>query len=203
MFQKRLFGIGIIATVMLGMFLLVPALAQELPSDLMTTITNAAGEELGTVSFSVITAEMASDMELAAADIEGAVAIWVQVQGLTPGFHGFHIHSVGTCDPSGERVFASAGGHLHADEQTHGQHTGDLPSLLATESGTALLIVTTDRFTLEALIDEDGSAVVIHATADNFGNIPADRYDPDADEMTLNTGDAGGRVGCGVITRNS
>lgn len=45
----------------------------------------------------------------------------------------------------------------------------------------------------------DGSAVIVHAAADNFGNIPVDRYDPDPDEATLNTGDAGGRVGCGLV----
>lgn len=177
--------------------------AQELPAELIATITTAEGDEIGTVSFGTVTADMAVDMGLSAESIEGGVTIWAQVQGLTPGFHGFHIHSVGTCDPSGERAFTSAGGHLHTEEQVHGQHMGDLPSLLATESGIALLVTVTDRFTLEDLMDEDGSAVIIHAAADNFGNIPADRYDPDADEATLNTGDAGGRVGCGVITRSS
>lgn len=47
------------------------------------------------------------------------------------------------------------GGHLHADGQTHGQHMGDLPSLLVTEQGFALLAFTTDRFTLDDLMDED------------------------------------------------
>jgi Cu-Zn family superoxide dismutase len=58
----------------------------------------------------------------------------------------------------------------------------------------------TDRFTVADLFDEDGSAVIVHAGEDNFGNIPTDRYEPDPDETTLNTGDAGGRAGCGVIT---
>lgn len=176
-------------------------MAEDEPTELTAAITNAAGDALGTVSFSAVTAEMAADMGLPA--IEGAVAIWAQVEGLTPGFHGFHIHSVGTCDPSGERAFSSAGGHLHAEGQVHGQHMGDLPSLLASESGVAVLVLATDRFALEDLLDEDGSAVIIHAAADNFGNIPTDRYDPDADETTLNTGDAGGRAACGVIAAAS
>jgi Cu-Zn family superoxide dismutase len=54
---------------------------------------------------------------------------------------------------------------------------------------------------MHGLLDADGSAVIIHAGSDNYGNIPAGRYDPDADETTLNTGDAGGRVACGVFAR--
>ena len=65
--------------------------------------------------------------------------------------------------------------------------------------GQAVLALGTDRFTAEDLLDADGSALVIHAGPDNFGNIPADRYNPEPDETTLNTGDSGGRIGCGVI----
>jgi Cu-Zn family superoxide dismutase len=195
--MKRLLTLVIASILLIG----YAVMAQDFPTELTAIITTESGDEIGTVSFSTLTADMVSDMALPPDTIEGAVAIWVQVQGLTPGFHGFHIHGVGTCDPSGERAFASAGGHLHADGQAHGQHMGDLPSLLATESGIAVLIFATDRFTLEDLVDEDGSAVIVHAAADNYGNIPVDRYDPDTDETTLNTGDAGGRVSCGVITQ--
>jgi Cu-Zn family superoxide dismutase len=177
--------------------------AQGFPSELTATITTADGQEIGIISFGTITPEMASDMQPPMEGLEGSVVIWAQVEGLTPGFHGFHIHSVGTCDPAGERAFASAGGHLHEEGQTHGGHIGDLPSLRANANGAAVMVVTTDGFTLADLLDEDGSAVIIHGEADNFGNIPADRYDPDADETTLNTGDAGGRVGCGIITGSS
>jgi superoxide dismutase, Cu-Zn family len=193
--MKRLFALTIVSLLVI----VFAAQAQDSALDELTaTITNAAGEEMGTVSFGTITGDMAGEDSHMQA-LTGSVGIWATVEGLTPGFHGFHIHSVGTCDPTGERAFASAGGHLHAEGQTHGQHMGDLPSLLASESGVALLVLATDRFTLEELMDEDGSAVIIHASPDNFGNIPAERYDPDADEATLNTGDAGGRVGCGVI----
>jgi Cu-Zn family superoxide dismutase len=197
--MKRLLLLAIVSSLLIG----VAVMAQDFPGELTAIITNEAGDEIGTASFSTVTADMVRDMALPEGSLEGAVAIWVQVQGLTPGFHGLHIHSVGTCDLAGERTFASAGGHLHADGQSHGQHMGDLPSLLASENGIALLVLATDRFRLESLMDEDGSAVIVHAAADNFGNIPADRYDPAADEATLNTGDAGGRVACGVITAAS
>jgi Cu-Zn family superoxide dismutase len=166
----------------------ITLLAQEEVGETATAILqDAAGNEFGQITFTQIEG--------------GKVLVEAEVINLEPGFHGFHVHATGACDPSGERAFSSAGGHFVIGEETahHGAHNGDLPSLLVTSDGTGMAMFVTDRFTLADLFNEDGSAVIIHAGADNFGNIPADRYDPDADETTLNTGDAGGRAGCGVI----
>ena len=99
--------------------------------------------------------------------------------------------------------FVSAGGHLKADGQTHGGHTGDLQSLLVNADGSADSTFTTDRFLPG---DLNGRAVVLHAGADNFGNVPvgaaADQYSansPAAVTKTQNTGNAGDRVACGVV----
>lgn len=131
---------------------------------------------------------------------------------LTPGFHGFHIHTVGICDPTttdasgNPSPFLSAGAHLNPGGATHGNHAGDLPVLLAAGGGTAQSIVETDRLSLADLFDADGSAVIVHAAPDNLANIPT-RYLssttglPGPDAATLGTGDSGGRVACGVITR--
>jgi Cu/Zn superoxide dismutase len=79
------------------------------------------------------------------------------------------------------------------------RHEGDLPSLLVKRNGTATLRATTDRFTLGDLRDRDGSAVMVHAGADNYANIPP-RYAPTGpDQETLDTGDSGDRVACGRI----
>lgn len=124
--------------------------------------------------------------------------------GLTPGFHGFHIHTIGLCEanaPAGP--FTTAGGHFDAGAaHTHGDHAGDMPSLLVTEAGRASASFITDRFTFAELRDADGSAVMVHEGRDNFANIP-ERYQsggvagPDA--STNATGDAGTRAACGVI----
>lgn len=112
------------------------------------------------------------------------------------GFHGFHIHAVGRCDPAG---FTSAAGHLSQPGQNHRDHAGDMPSLLVNGDGRAEISFNTDRVTLSTLFDADGSAVVVHAGPDNFANIPA-RYAPNGpDAPTLATGDAGARVACGVL----
>ena len=138
---------------------------------------------------------------------KGATEVRVEVSGLTPGFHGFHVHSTGVCDPrSSGGPFTSAGGHFNPGSTGHGGHAGDMPVLLALGNGTAKARFSTDRFTPESLMDADGSAVIIHAGSDNYANIPG-RYHSHtentmgADSATRATGDAGNRVACGVVGR--
>jgi superoxide dismutase, Cu-Zn family len=132
------------------------------------------------------------------------VRVQVDVSGMPPGFHGFHVHAIALCE--GEGGFASAGGHLtqpaghpHAGAE-HANHAGDMPSLYVANDGTGSASFIVDRFTIAELFDADGSALIIHAGPDNFANIPT-RYAPAPDAMTLATGDAGGRIACAVIQR--
>jgi Cu-Zn family superoxide dismutase len=131
---------------------------------------------------------------------------------LAPGFHGLHLHSIGKCEansvaPTGGAPgdFLSAGGHFQVPGHTGHPHSGDLTSLEVRGDGSAMLVTTTDAFTKDDLLSGDGTVIMIHADADNFGNIPADRYQqvvggaPGADETSMSTGDAGKRVACGVI----
>ena len=131
---------------------------------------------------------------------------------LAPGPHGLHIHSIGKCEvnsvaPTGGAPgdFLSAGGHFQGGApDVHPDHAGDLSSLQVRGNGTALLVTTTNAFDQADLLDGAGTAIIIHADADNFANIPAERYQqingaPPPDETTLATGDGGKRVACGVI----
>ncbi|TFV59263.1 superoxide dismutase [Mycobacterium sp. PS03-16] len=130
---------------------------------------------------------------------------------LEPGFHGMHVHQVGKCEanstpPTGGAPgnFNSAGGHLQVDGNTGHPASGDLTSLQVREDGSAMLVTTTDAFTAEQLTSGQGTAIIIHEKADNFANIPPERYNqvngtPGPDQTTMSTGDAGGRVACGVI----
>ena len=72
-----------------------------------------------------------------------------------------------------------------------------------TEDGTARIMTLTDRLDRDLLLDDDGSAVMIHENSDNLANIP-ERYAPDGpDEETRNAGDGGSRVACGVVSEQN
>ena len=140
---------------------------------------------------------------------DGAASIGVEVEGLTTGEHGIHVHEAGICDPAGEKPFTSAGGHYNPIGAAHGGpsravgsvpigtpedaatpggsqgHAGDLGNILADDNGTGRLQITVDRFTLAELADADGSALVIHEGPDDLMTDPA--------------GNSGGRIVCGVI----
>ena len=160
--------------------------------ELSATLVDPDGTEVGTVTFE---------------ETDEGTEVSVEVTGLPPGFHGFHVHAVGVCepgsvnpsDPSMTGDFLSAGGHVGAGESDHGEHPGDLPSLFVAGSGTGSMTAVTDALALADLTDDDGSAVMVHASRDNYANVP-ERYAPAGpDEMTLNTGDAGARIACGPV----
>jgi Cu-Zn family superoxide dismutase len=160
--------------------------------ELTARLVDAEGTEVGTATVE---------------DADGGLRVSVEVAGLPPGFHGFHLHAVGLCepdsanpaDPATRGDFLSAGGHIGAGEADHGEHAGDLPVLYVDRSGAGSLTTVTDALTTAELTDDDGSAVVVHAGRDNLANVP-ERYAPGGpDETTRNTGDAGGRIACGPV----
>jgi Cu-Zn family superoxide dismutase len=135
---------------------------------------------------------------------KGNLLVRVTVHGLTAGFHGFHVHAVGSCVAP---TFLSAGGHFNPAGAVHGRHAGDLPVLLVNADGTGEASFKTDRFRISDLFDDDGSALIVHADSDNYANIPTryhshseDTFGPDS--ATLATGDSGGRLACGVVRRD-
>jgi Cu-Zn family superoxide dismutase len=122
------------------------------------------------------------------------VEIKLDVAGLPPGAHGVHLHAVGSCTAPD---YASAGPHLNPTMHGHGtlnpqgSHLGDLPNLEVDNSGSGSLsarITGTPAELGAILFDGDGTAVVVHAAADDY------RTDP--------SGNSGSRIACGVITRN-
>jgi Cu-Zn family superoxide dismutase len=74
-----------------------------------------------------------------------------------------------------------------------------MPVLLVNNDGTGETSFETDRFALKDLLDEDGSAIIVHALPDNYANIP-ERYG-EVDQDTLETGDSGERIACGAIQK--
>jgi Cu-Zn family superoxide dismutase len=143
-------------------------------------IKNGTGQTVGTANF---------------AQLGSGVRIVMDVRGLPPGLHGVHIHEMGKCEGP---AFTTAGGHFNPNGKQHGalnpqgSHAGDLPNINIAADGSGRLETTTEQISLlsgaNALYDADGSAIVVHAAADDF------RTDP--------TGNSGARIACGVISKS-
>ena len=152
----------------------IPVLAADQAS---AVLKDAQGAELGKATLTAT---------------PGGVLISLDLTALPAGDHAFHIHAIGKCEPPD---FKSAGGHFNPDSTKHGlmnpegPHAGDMPNLHVPEGGKLKIEVLNPTVTLEAesLLDDDGSAIVIHSGSDDYTSDPA--------------GNAGDRIACGVITK--
>ena len=133
------------------------------------------------------------------------VTVEMKVSGLTDGKHAVHIHEVGACEPCGaakghhdpgpfgQSRPDSAGDEVPANDINHPYHMGDLINL-EVKDGTGHMQHTTNRVTLSpgrlSILDEDGSAFIIHTNEDTYCD----------QESDLKKGCAGGsRDACGII----
>jgi Cu-Zn family superoxide dismutase len=138
---------------------------------------NAKGEAVGTA---VLT------------PLAKGVKISLDVHGLPPGEHGFHVHENGSCVAP---KFDSAGGHFapvkhaHGFDNPKGMHAGDMANILVATDGTAKVEVINTAVTMgkgaNSLLKKGGTALVIHEKADDYKSQPS--------------GDAGSRLACGEV----
>jgi Cu-Zn family superoxide dismutase len=136
-------------------------------------LISADGTELGNVSI--------------AATASGYALVTVNAEGIPEGVHAIHVHMVGDCSGAG---FESAGEHISSGDEhgvmtDTGPHPGDLPNLVVREDGVAAMDAFAPALTMEMVFDEDGSAVIIHADADDYTTQPG--------------GNSGDRIACAVI----
>ncbi len=126
------------------------------------------------------------------AEANGELKVNAEISGTSPGSHGFHIHENGSCDDAGQ----AAGGHFNPDNVKHGllskdgfssAHAGDLGNVEIGPDGKGKLETSIGGLTLAAgKYGIGGKSVILHEKADNFGQP---------------VGNAGGRIGCGIIEK--
>jgi Cu-Zn family superoxide dismutase len=122
----------------------------------------------------------------------GGVEVRVNLTGVPPGVHGFHIHEKGDCGDNGN----AAGGHYNPTGTPHGNpnfdphHAGDFGNVSADANGIVSTTFTTHAITVaEGPTTAVGHAIILHANPDDLATQP--------------TGNAGGRIACGVVTLSS
>ena len=120
---------------------------------------------------------------------EGSVEVVVDLTGVPPGEHGFHVHDKGDCGNNGQ----NAGGHFNPSNMVHGapdaqsHHAGDFGNVTAGANGEVHTRFETHSITVkEGAMSVVGHAVVLHGNPDDLVSQPA--------------GNAGPRIACGVTT---
>lgn len=172
----------IVKTTAVGSIVLMTSAVMAANDDVTSKIIGAEGDAIGSV-----TLQQGSGGVLMTVELDNGA--------LTSGWHGIHFHAHGTCDDVGE--FKLSGGHVGKKPGAHGllnpegPEFGDLPNIFVPEGSDAKAQFFAVGLTLapssdgEALLDADGSALVIHAQLD--------------DHITQPIGGAGGRVACAVL----
>jgi len=118
----------------------------------------------------------------------GELMITVNVKGAPPGVHAVHIHEKGDCsapDATSAGGHFNPGGHQHGAPDAKEHHAGDLGNMTVAADGSGSVMVHSDQLTLEGPNSVIGHAIIVHEKSDDF--------------VTQPTGNAGGRIGCGVI----
>jgi len=120
---------------------------------------------------------------------DGTTEVIVDLTGVPPGVHGFHVHEKGDCGNNG----VAAGPHfnptnmVHGDPNAQSHHAGDFGNVTADANGEVHTRMETHSATVkEGATSVIGHAVVLHGNPDDLVSQPA--------------GNAGPRIACGVVT---
>lgn len=165
-----------------------------LPATLLGACATGASDAPDTLaSAAIINASGAPAGTAVITQSNSGLALRLEISGLPPGVHGMHLHTTGSCEAP---AFATAGPHLnphgkqHGTNNPQGSHLGDLPNITAGPDGKVKVSIPLNAPASELeefLMDTDGTAIVVHATADDY--------------LTDPSGNSGSRIACGVLRR--
>ncbi|WP_337018593.1 superoxide dismutase family protein [Oceanobacillus massiliensis] len=160
---------------------LLAACQPDSPTSQKVEMYNASGDMVGTATLN---------------EQNDGVGIELKLEGLTPGFHGIHVHEFPKCEGPD---FTSAGNHFNPEGKEHGlmypdgPHLGDLPNIEADAGGLANAELMLAGATLldgkNSLLNEEGVSLVVHEGQD--------------DGVTQPSGESGVRILCGEIKKDN
>lgn len=179
---------GSIVTVVLAM--LVYACGGQNSKMESNKMVAAANEATITKAIAVLHPTQGNDVHgvVTFTKVDNGIKIVADIQGLTPGKHGFHIHEYGDCSAPDA---TSAGGHFNPDNKKHGgpemaeRHVGDIGNVTADAQGNTHYEWTDNLMSFSGAHSIIGRGVIVHSGEDDL--------------VTQPTGNAGSRVACGVI----
>jgi len=157
-----------------------PALAEKLNVPMALATATGKGADVGAVTLS---------------DTKGGVSIKLDLHGLPPGEHGFHVHQNPSCEPATAadgKVTPAGGAGAHLDPAKTAMHMGpvgqghlgDLPKVIVAADGSAKGTLAAPR--IKTVADLHGHALMLHVGGDNYSDQPAP------------LGGGGARLACGV-----
>jgi len=140
-------------------------------ASIMLSAYEAASEDSEEFSFPILNADgiKIGTIEIGAKS-GGGIDIEVNVSSLISGSHAMQFHAIGRRDAPD---FKGSGGHYNPSNIPDGEHAGDMMNVDVSADGTGKFKVTTDKVSLKgssfpALMEDDGTALIIHAGADDY-----------------------------------
>jgi Cu/Zn superoxide dismutase len=134
------------------------------PVEVSTELVDPEGSEIGSAWFR---------------DDDGRAIVELQVAGLSAGFHPLYLYELGTCDLDDTAVEDAA--------------LVELPALLVLEDGVGSMTTLAGSMSLDELLADDGTALLIAPGVETLSDVPAVRDDQSAVSVT------GSRVACGAL----
>ncbi len=163
---------------------------------LFVMLVSCQGNETTTIETDIMNEDYDTIGKASISEDPDGVKVEVSVEGLSPGFHGIHIHEFPQCEAP---TFETAGNHWNIDDSKHGlmhpegNHIGDMPNLEVDSDGSATYEYVIPEATLKdgrgSMFSDGGKALIIHDGMDDGVSQPA--------------GDSGTRIACAIITRDT
>jgi len=174
----------------IGLFAMVAIYTTATAQSMNSSMQMPAGKSMVTKAVCVVYPTQGNNVTgtITFTKVDGGVKVVADLQGLSAGKHGIHIHECGDCSATDG---TSAGGHFNPTGKSHGapmdamRHEGDMGNIEANTAGKAHMEYVDKNISFEGMASIIGRSVIVHKDEDDLKTQP--------------TGNSGARIACGVI----